>query len=255
MVDNGLKGEVIGVAFDGTGYGCDGNIWGGEFFVGSLRGFKRAAHLRYIPMPGGEAVVKEPRRMAAAYLYKTIGEDALTWMDRRTWKVLKTMIDRRINSPLTSSVGRLFDAAASLILAKDFAAKEAEGPMELERVSDASVRGSYDFEIAREGDMLVLDAARTMRGLMKEPFARVAAAKFHNTVAEMIASSCKLLRRRHHVKKVVLSGGVFQNRLLLKKARELLAKSDFKIYSSVNVPTNDSGIPIGQAAIANARCR
>jgi hydrogenase maturation protein HypF len=263
MADNGISGDVIGVAFDGTGFGSDGNIWGGEFFTGLPGRFKRVAHLEYMPMPGGEMAVREPGRMAASYLYRAFGENFLSLkvdftrrLDRKKWIVWRKMIDRNINSPLTSSVGRLFDAVASLVLCKEKAAFEAELPMELERMI-APCDGSYRFDIKKERSALAIDTRRMVRGVA-EDLARgeekgAISAKFHNTVAEMILKINLGLKKASGIRKVVLSGGVFQNAYLAKRARLLLEGDGFKVYPNSKVPANDGGIPLGQLAIAAAR--
>jgi len=250
IIDNGISGEVLGAAFDGTGYGTDGKIWGGEFFAGNAKKFKRVAHLEYLPMPGGEMCIKEPWRMAASYLYSAFGEnflklkiDLVKNIDKKSWAVLKGMIDKKINSPLTSSAGRFFDAAACLILNKHTTSFEAELPIELERIAETGVDDTYDS----------IESAKIIKGIVRDIEKKVAApvisAKFHNSIAEMILSAA----RKAKIKKVVLSGGVFQNRYLVDRAVKLLSENDFKVYTHLNVETNDLGVPIGQIAIAHTR--
>ncbi len=241
IVDNNIKGPLLGVAFDGTGYGTDGNIWGGEFFVGDLKSMKRVAHLEYIPMPGGEVCIKEPWRMAASYLYSAFG--SVKGYDKRRWTVLKSMIDKKINSPLTSSMGRLFDAVGSMVLNKRRAGYEAELPIELESIAEKNIDDSYGPGGIRK---IVKGVVRDIEG---REAAGVMSAKFHNSIAEMILATAKETK----MKRVVLSGGVFQNRYLTDRVVELLNKSNFKAYTHCNVQTNDSGIPIGQIVIANER--
>lgn len=260
IVDNGIRGEVLGAAFDGTGYGLDGNIWGGEFFAGKIGSLKRVAHLGYIPMPGGEACIVEPWRMAASYLYSIFGKDFLKpksdfarGIDKKSWAVLKNMIDKKINSPLTSSVGRLFDAAGSLILNKRTVGFEAQLPIELENIADKNEGGYYDFELKKKDGMTIVNMAGAIRGILKDldkktPDPKISA-KFHNTVAFIILKTAK----KFNFKKIVLSGGVFQNRFLSRKARQLLEEHGFEVYTRSNIEINDSGIPIGQIAIASAR--
>ncbi|MDD5173227.1 MAG: hypothetical protein PHV48_00120 [Candidatus Omnitrophica bacterium] len=250
IIDNRISGEVLGAAFDGTGYGTDGNIWGGEFFTGDAGSFKRIAHLDYIPMPGGEACIREPWRMAVSYLYSAFGRDFLNLetdllksVDKKSRIILKEMIDKRINSPFTSSMGRFFDAAGSLILNRRDAFFEAELPVELERIAKANIDSSYGS----------IDSIKIIKGIVRDIEKRVAApvisAKFHNSIAGMILNAAGTAK----VKKVVLSGGVFQNRYLKDRATKLLSKNGFKVYLHSNVETNDAGIPLGQIAIANAR--
>ena len=270
IVDNSLKGGVIGVAFDGTGYGTDGNIWGGEFFVGNLRKLTRAAHLAYIPMPGGEAAIKEPYRMAVSYLYYAFGRDLFRLNLELIKKFYKRgqapfiesfikLVDKRINSPLTSSAGRLFDAVGSLVLAKRTVEKEAELPMELEKMAIGLCRETYDLGIKTVAGMLEIDCRRIIKGVVKDLSKHAdratVSSKFHNTVAEIILKVSVILRKKFRVNKVVLSGGVFQNAFLSAIAKELLAKSGFEVFVHSRIPANDSGIPIGQVAIANARAR
>ena len=250
ITDNNIKDKVLGVAFDGTGYGTDGDIWGGEFFAGNVKDLKRIAHLDYIPMPGGEACIKEPWRMAASYLYSVFGGEFLKLkvsfakgMDKKRWVVLKDMIDKSINSPLTSSMGRLFDAAGSLILNKPYARFEAELPIELEKIADKSIEDSYNSD----------NGANIIKGVVRdiEKYEAIAtiSAKFHNSVAALVLKVAKKAK----IKKVALSGGVFQNRYLVNKTVDLLNRNNFKVYTHSDIQTNDSGIPIGQIAIAQAR--
>ena len=248
IADNRIKGDVLGVAFDGTGYGSDGNIWGGEFFKGGIKNFKRVAHLDYIPMPGAEACIKEPWRMAASYLYSAFGGgflrlniDLVRGIDKKKWAVLKTMIDKKVNSPLTSGMGRFFDAAGSLILNKKFAEFEAQLPVELEKIAADDIDDGYGAD----------NSAGIIKGMVKDiekkAPASIISAKFHNSIAEMILAAAKKIR----MKKVVLSGGVFRNKYLIKRTAGVLANNGFMVYTNLKVETNDSGIPIGQIAITN----
>jgi Hydrogenase maturation factor len=251
IVDNGIRGDVLGVAFDGTGYGTDGKIWGGEFFAGNIKSLKRVAHLEYAPMPGGEMCIKEPWRMAGSYIYSATGN--VKSYDRKRWAVLKSMIEKKINSPMTSSVGRLFDAVGSLVLNKEKARFEAELPIELERIADKNESGHYALDLKEKDHITIINMTGTIRGILKDMDKKVPkpkiSAKFHNTVAMMILNIAK----RAGIKNIVLSGGVFQNKFLSKKTRQLLEGGGFRVYAHSNIETNDSGIPIGQIAIVNAR--
>ena len=262
IVDNNIKGDVIGVAFDGTGYGSDGNIWGGEFFVGGLKSFKRVARLKYVAMPGGEKAVKEPWRMAVSYLHDAFGNDLPSLVKRWNKKdvtILKLAIDKKVNSPLTSSAGRLFDAVGSIILSKDRISKEAELPIELERLVSGSKCGAYKFKFQTDGEVIAIDTQEMVRGIIKDLSDKVEkneiSCKFHNTIAGIISKTALKLSKEFKVKQVCLSGGVFQNRCLTAKAVELLTREGTKVYRHSNIATNDSGIPIGQIAIANARAK
>lgn len=250
VTDNAVKDNVLGAAFDGTGYGPDGNIWGGEFFEGNIKELKRVSHLDYIPMPGGEACVKEPWRMAASYLYYTFGKSLFKLkipfvkdMDKEKWLILQSMIDKKINSPLTSSMGRFFDAAASLVMNKKKAAFEAELPIEFERMARAGIDLSYD------SDRSVSIMKGMVRDIERRTDPAVISAKFHNSIVNLILN----VARKRRTKKIVLSGGVFQNNYLVKRATQLLTENGFNVYAHSAVQTNDLGIPIGQIAIVNER--
>ncbi|MFA6141883.1 MAG: hypothetical protein WC738_01120 [Candidatus Omnitrophota bacterium] len=255
IVDHAIKGKVIGVAFDGTGYGSDGKIWGGEFFVGDLKSLKRAGHFEYIPMPGGDKAIRDPWRMAASYLNMIKARS--TYFKKQ--KLIDMIIAKNINSPVTSSVGRFFDAVGSLILSKNAVSKEAELPMELEAIADHSTKDAYKFDIRKSGGLSLVDVSKVVKGVLADLSAKknkaVVSAKFHNTIACIINKVTADLSNRYKLCNVVLSGGVFQNRLLTVRTAELLERSGLKVYVHSGVPTNDSGIPIGQIAIANSRAR
>ncbi len=266
MVDNGVKGKVIGVAFDGTGYGTDGKIWGGEFLIADYQDFERMAHLKYIPLPGGNRTIEEPYRMAISYLHRTLDRDFQKLkldFDRRWNKnkvqILLKMIDKGINSPLASSMGRLFDAVSSLIGICDISSYEAQAAIELqqeaEKVTGSKLRvPGYQFEMEEEKGIFIINPEPIILGIVEDLKKKVArpiiAAKFHNTVAEFTLDICRCLKKKTGVDRVALSGGVFQNRLLLKKILERLRENSFTCYTHSKVPTNDGGISLGQAVIA-----
>lgn len=263
ITDNRLKNGVISVTFDGTGFGRDGAIWGGEFFTGNIGSLKRIAHLDYMPMPGGEIAIKEPWRMALSYIYRAykkdfsgVRTDLLKGISSRRVKAVITMIDRKINSPETSSAGRFFDSAASIILNKKVARYEADLPITLEEKALLGYEGEYRFDIKWQRGMFIIIPDKTIKGiitdLLKGADIKEVSSKFHNTVASMIRNVCSGIRQRYGIKKVALSGGVFQNRYLTEKTSNLLKANGFKVYGHVNVPTNDIGIALGQIAIANA---
>lgn len=262
IVDHAIKGDVIGVAFDGTGFGLDGNIWGGEFFVGNARKLERAAHLEYISMPGGEAAIREPWRMASAYLYKALGRDFLKLnidfvkeLDKKRWAVIRRMADKKLNSPLTSSMGRLFDAVGSIVLSRQRADLEAELPVILERIASRRTDEAYSFTIKADKGMNIIQASQVVKSvtsdLAKKTDTAVISAKFHNAVADMILKVALAIRKRSDVSTLVLSGGVFQNSYLTGRTAIMLEERGFKVYTHKRVATTDSGIPIGQLAIAN----
>jgi len=249
MFDNDIDGRVIGVAFDGTGYGPDGNIWGGEFLTATRKRFERAGHLDYVPMPGGEMAVREPWRMAVSYLYKYYATGFLKLkipfiksIDKKKALVLKDMIDKKINSPLTSSMGRLFDAAGALINLTNSVKREAEAAIKLERLaSKAREESSHYKGPIIKGIVKDLRQGKD-RGLI--------AVRFHNSVARYIYDTAKRLSRKHGIRKVVLSGGVFQNKILLEKTKMLFRDSDMNLYVHKKVLATDAGISLGQISIA-----
>jgi len=266
IVDRSIKGNIIGVAFDGTGYGTDGNIWGGEFFVGDARNLKRVAHFDYVPMPGADMAVREPWRMAASCLYKAFGDDLLKLrigfiekLDKENWAIVKAMIDKGINAPLTSSVGRLFDAVASLVLMKGKASFEAELPIALEKVAATPCFEAYDYDTADREGVIIIDPTKIIQGVVKDLVKSIdvptISGKFHNTIADIILDVAVQMREKVKTKRIVLSGGVFQSRVLSATAADLLHKNDFKVFTHNRIPTNDTGIPIGQIAIAVSRIK
>jgi len=281
LADNGVDNhKVIGVAFDGTGYGEDGNIWGGEFLIADYADFERKAHLKYLPLPGAEQAIKEPWRMAATYLYETYGEgflrlnlDFTSRLNKSRWAVLEKMIKRRINSPLTSSMGRLFDAVSSLLGLRDEITYEGQAAMELE-MAIKSVQSSkfkvksYKYGIEQEKKFFIIKPKEIIMGIVEDlkhsvPVGAISF-KFHNTIVEMIVETCmkirsdfnqnyKLRTMNSELNEVALSGGVFQNIFLLDRTFNRLIEEGFRVYSHHQVPTNDGGISLGQAVIANAK--
>lgn len=249
MAEHRLDGEVIGAAFDGTGYGVDGNIWGGEFFAGGYREFKRVYHLRYIPLPGGDKAAQEPWRMAVSYIYQAFGEEASKFTSR--WKdsnLIISMIKKRINAPLTSSMGRLFDAVSSIAGICDVNTYEGEAAIKLMNLCQEENK-VYPYLIENG----IIDVSPMIREIIseKEEPGRIAA-RFHATIADIVLRTCLRLREEHGINKVVLSGGVFQNKVLSERSVNLLKKHKFGVFTHSRVPPNDGGISLGQAAIAQA---
>ena len=267
LADNGERGPVIGVAFDGTGYGTDGTLWGGEFLLADLVSARRAAHLAAVPLPGGEAAIREPWRMAAVYLSRAFGGApppglAVTRRNQRRWDAVLAMADRGINAPATSSAGRLFDAAAALLGVRDTISYEGQAAIELEQLADPAETGCYPAGLdAGPGDgdgpgpLLVrgADLIRAAAGDLAAGTApAVIAARFHNGVAAAIVAVCERLRDGHGLGSVALSGGVFQNLLLTARAVTGLTDRGFRVLVHARVPCNDGGISFGQAAVAAA---
>src|SRR6267143_773920 len=264
LADNGVDRRVIGVAWDGTGYGLDGHAWGGEFLVADLAGFERAGHFEPVPLPGGDAAAREPWRMAAVFLRAVYGDAMaeldlafMRRLDRVAWRTLARAIDRGLNAPLTSSAGRLFDAVASLLGVRDRVAFEAQAAMELEALAAPQADVTYPARLEDTGDALVVRTTDVVRGvvddLLRQTPTAVIAARFHATLADVIVSVCGRIRERTGVGAVALSGGVFQNARLLEAALDALETAGFEVYSHRDVPANDGGLALGQAAVAARR--
>ncbi len=264
LADNAEAGPVIGVAFDGTGYGADGTIWGGEFLIADLAGFERAGCLEPVPMPGGDAAIRQPWRMAAAYLAACYpaGLPAGLAVVRRNegrFATVLAMADRHVNSPLTSSAGRLFDAVAALAGIRDVVSYEGQAAIELEQAADAHERGSYPAAIGSRAGRLSVHGADLVRAAAEDMLAGVApaviAARFHNGLSAAIVAVCARLRELSGLSVVALSGGVFQNQLLTGQVVAGLADRGFRVLVHSRVPCNDGGISLGQAAVAGTRDR
>jgi hydrogenase maturation protein HypF len=283
LADNRLETPVIGVAFDGTGMGADGNIWGGEFLVADYRNFRRVGHLEYLPLPGGAAAIRRPYRTAIGYILTLLGKDALDAVIASEVKksqpasigqatevemeIIKRQIERRINSPLTSSMGRLFDAISALLgirgeidyegqaaVELEMAAYSALGPGELaEAISDNNE--TYRFHIVEGEGMRIVRLGDLFSAIIEDLHQGISegriSAKFHNTVARMIKEMCQSIAEETDINHIALSGGVFQNRLLLRRTVRLLENSGFKVFTHRQIPCNDGGISLGQAVIAN----
>jgi hydrogenase maturation protein HypF len=286
MAEHGMKDPVIGISFDGTGYGTDGTLWGGEILVADWAGFERVAHFRPVALPGGAAAIKRPARMAVSYLYTLLGSSALALplpVLRRLGKderfVVPQMIDKRLNSPLTSSCGRLFDAVAALLDVRDEARFEGQAAMELEAVANGRPDGTYPIglrespapkklaklgkdageRLVEGGTVLVLDQTLLFEALLSDIddgcTVPVMAGRFHAAVADAIVAVCRRLREERGLATVALSGGVFQNKLLSELVGAKLRRSHFTVLTHRFVPANDGGISLGQAVSAWARTK
>jgi len=256
MAEHNLDEKVLGVSFDGMGYGDDNLIWGSEFFACDLKEYHRISHFDYIPMPGGDKVTNEPWRMALSYLYKIYGYrfmdldlPFLAKISPSTIEMACHAIDKKINSPFTSGSGRLFDAVAALINLAPVTKFHAEAPMRLESIIDKKIKTEYPWMVTT-----TISFEETIQSIIKDlksmvPLAEISA-KFHNTIISVISEIVKESREKYNLNKVVLSGGTFQNKYILENLEVLLLKNNFQIYSHKKVPTNDGGIALGQLVIA-----
>ncbi|OGX15087.1 MAG: hypothetical protein A2166_06640 [Omnitrophica WOR_2 bacterium RBG_13_41_10] len=267
MAENGLKNEkVIGVAFDGTGLGHDHALWGGEFLLCDYKNFTRCASLKEVPLLGGERAISEPGRLAAFWLYTAYKDnflkldiDFVRRMDKNKWRVLKSMHEKNFNTPSTSSMGRLFDAVSSLVLSKDKAHFEAELAIELEKIATGyglEAMG-YEFKIIKQKDKYIIDPTVIFKGIVSDLRKNVTKAKiayaFHFTVAQIIQKISLKISQKTGIKKVVLSGGVFQNKLLLKMSLGLLQQKNLCVFTHQKLSCNDSGLSLGQAMVGGVR--
>jgi hydrogenase maturation protein HypF len=263
MCEHGLGGPVVGVIFDGTGYGTDANIWGGEFLVGGYGGFERAAHLSYFRLPGGDRAVEEPYRVALALLHEAYGEElaelelgVVRGRAAEELEVLGRMLQTGVRSPLTSSMGRLFDGVAALIGVRERCHYEAQAAIELEQLVQPGATGRpLAWELCGgERWPWRIDPTPMVRELVEGVRGGASAAqlslRFHCTVIDMVSETCRAIRERTSLERVVLSGGVFQNELLLRGCHAALGEAGFEVYSHRRVPANDGGVALGQAAVA-----
>ena len=260
MAEHGLNEPVIGVSFDGTGYGDDGAIWGGEFLVADYKSYQRAAHLEYFPLPGGDAAIKKPARTALALLWSL----GLEWDDRlesvkefcaEDQVTLRVQLEKRINTPMTSSMGRLFDAAAALAGVRQKVNYEGQAAIEFEAMADPAEAGHYAFGV-ESGQVGVRSVVEELvnDAVAGVPIQKISA-RFHNGLAESVRETVQRISGETSLRSVVLSGGVWQNITLLGRTLALLRKDGFKVYIHREVPTNDGGLSLGQAAIAAFRLR
>ena len=287
MAENHLDGKVIGIALDGTGYGIDGAVWGGEILLATYADFERVAHLDYIPMPGGAAAITEPWRMAVSYLYKHFGEAFLDLdipfvreldagaqghpvaqslqavghaPQRKEAAVLLRMLERGVNSPLTSSCGRLFDAVSALAGIRRRVNYEAQAAIELEAAIAGDGEGAgYPFELRPDGSGWIIDTAPLFSALVNDlkcgvP-AGVVSRRFHEGFAEVLERVAKLIAAKTGVNVVCLSGGSFQNVFLLERATRRLEADGLNVFAHSEVPCGDGGLSLGQALVAAQRVK
>ncbi len=259
MAEHGLDGPVIGVAFDGSGYGADGAVWGGEVLVADYTTFRRAAHLRYVAMPGGEQAIREPWRQALAHLEDAAAGcvPALSGIDERARAAVSRQVERGFNAPMTSSVGRLFDAVAAIAGVRTRVDYEGQAAIELEALAtDADDAGVYPFAI-EPGACRVIDTRPLIAAAAEDARAGAAAGliarRFHATLVEIVAAVCARSAAEIGLRTVVLSGGVFMNALLTAATVARLERAGFRVCLQRRVPTNDGGLALGQLAVAAAR--
>jgi hydrogenase maturation protein HypF len=263
LADNGMTGPVIGVAFDGVGLGTDGGAWGGEFLIADLAGFTRVAHLTEVPMPGGDMAARQPWRMALAHLDAAYAGDppvglAVAMRQAQRWDRVLSVARSGVNAPLTSSAGRLFDAVSSLLGVRDVVTYEGQAAIELEAVADRGETGTYAVSVSDDtvARVQVVDLVRAVtEDLVSGTSVSVIAARFHHALSDVVVRVCGQLREAHALSTVALSGGVFQNALLLGRCVEGLEAAGFAVLTHRQVPPNDGGISLGQAAVATAVLR
>jgi hydrogenase maturation protein HypF len=264
LAEHGRRGAAIGVAFDGTGYGTDGAIWGGEVLIADLHHFDRVGHLEYLPLPGGDAAIRHPARLAAAYLLALFGdvreERLRAVVGPSAIAVLQQMIARNINTIATSSAGRLFDVVAALLGVADEATYEGQAAMQLEALArsgaspawDAQIEG-YPFDVVAGVVGLRSLLAAILRDCDRGVAGAVVARRFHRTMAAIVRALARHARALSGLGIVALSGGCFQNQLLLDDSLALLAADGFDVLVHAQVPANDGGLALGQAVVAAAR--
>ncbi len=262
MAEHKLDGAVIGLSFDGTGYGKDGAIWGGEVLVAEDHQFERMSHLAYVPMPGATAAIKEPWRMAISYLHDAFGDNfkdldlpILEQVDSQKRNIITEMIRKGVNAPQTSSLGRLFDGVAAIAGIRHRVNFEGQAAMELEMLTAGDARAIYDIEEATTDAATILPAP-LIRGVVRDlqnglPISEIGA-KFHQTIVALFAKVCISVRNESKLNRVVLSGGCFQNALLLTGLTKELESQKFEVFTHRQVPANDGGISLGQAVAAAA---
>ncbi len=274
MAENDLDEAVIAITLDGTGYGTDGHIWGGEILLCTHKAFKRKAHLSYIKMPGGDAAVLEPWRMAASVLYQTFGNDFLSLdvpyikeMQKEKLSFVCQMMEKNLNSPLTSSAGRLFDAVASLLCIRHEISHESQAAMELEAMANENIPeknildGVYEFDIIhhKTGDndrLFEINMMPSIRQIIEDlqegkPLGLISST-FHHTLVAAFTDAAIRVSKETGITKTVLSGGVFNNDIILTGMIKALEENCLKVYTHKKVPTGDGGIPLGQVVVAAA---
>jgi hydrogenase maturation protein HypF len=267
MAEKGLSGKVLGVAFDGTGYGTDGNLWGGEVLFADVHGFERLAHFKYVPLPGGEKAIREPWRTAISYMRDAAGDDTTGYLEKigfmekygreRTEKIIKIAGARGL-SPHSSGAGRLFDAVAALTGVCDINTFEGEAAMALESLVSGGTEDDYPVNIILDKSMII-DFSHTIIGIVNDIVNGVKkpliSTKFHNTVSNVILKTVARIRDTLMLNEVVLTGGTFQNLYLLERTTRMLAAAGMKVFVNEVVPCNDACISLGQAYLIRERIK
>lgn len=262
LAENRIKEKVIGVAFDGTGYGTDGRVWGGEFLIADYTSSKRAAHLTYLPLPGGEQAIRNPWRMTLSYLATFMGSEIeeldLEVLNKRTVKekeIVLKLVRSQFNSPLTSSMGRLFDAVSALLGICEKSTYEGQAAMELEMAMNGDTDEYYPFSYQQEEECNIINPSPLVKGILldlkEDKSLGHFSSKFHNSIINMIVEVCCSLRDKWGLNRAALSGGCFQNTYLLSKSITKLTSAGFEVFFHQEVPPNDGGLALGQALIAN----
>ncbi len=264
MGESGIETKTIGVVFDGGALGEDGQIWGGEFFVGNLKGFRRVAHLKYTPIPNGKEAYLESSQLAASFLYQAFGEkfidleiDFVRRRQKDDWQVFK---QSSVKPSYSSSMAMLFDSVCALVGLRDKVEYEGQGALDLERIVNRSthVAGKiYEFTLKQEKDRFLicpeLIFENIVQDLKKNISRSIISAAFHNTIIEMVRCLCHKISRKEKVKDVILTGSIFQNKVLFHRLKDLLTQDDFKVITHRHFSCNDSNISFGQAVLADAK--
>ncbi|HJX70845.1 MAG TPA: hypothetical protein VJ346_02805, partial [Bacteroidales bacterium] len=256
MAEHGIDEKVIGVSFDGTGYGSDGKIWGSEFLLADLHGFERYSHFEYMALPGGDKVTEEPWRTAVSCLYNSFGRHLkyldipfVNLMEEKKLDLILEAIDKNINCPLSSGAGRLFDAVAALINVCPVSKFHAEAPMRLESLTIGSL--NQRFEISQQETISFKEMfQQIIEDIHREIPVEIISTKFHNTIIYTIFRVSLKIRSETGLNKIVLSGGTFQNKYIMERLEPLLIKNKFEVFSQGRIPCNDGGIALGQLVIA-----
>ena len=262
MADNSLEDRrVIGLAFDRDGYGSDGAVWGGEVLLASYADFERFAHLEYLPLPGGASAIRYPWRTAVGYAHALELEindlPFLRKIDKPNIRIVRQQVDKKLNAPLTSSMGRLFDAVASLIGVRSEVSYEAQAAIEMEVLSKPYIPSAiaYPYLFEETSDGILIRLKELLHAIIDDIRAGVSpgliGARFHRTLAQMSVDICKLAREKTGLNEIALSGGVWQNQVILDLVRDGLEKDRFVVFFHHLTPANDGGLALGQAVVAD----